>query len=285
MDVEIRGDHQELVSARFDAEAERWHAIYDSRPEAAQATPREVRAEVIRERHTRALAWIDSLSLPAGSRVLEIGGGAGLMTVALAQRGFQVEAVDVSAEMVTLTQRNARTAGCDALVRAQVGDACALPFADDTFDLVVALGVVSWLAQPEQGVREMARVARPGGHVLVTAFNALQLPSLLDPARHPLVRPAKRRVRQLLEARGVQQPAASATYHRPGAFDRLVRAAGLRTVRRATVGFGPFTVLGKPVLPDTLAIRLHRRLQHAADRGVPLLHAGGMFYLVLARKG
>jgi ubiquinone/menaquinone biosynthesis C-methylase UbiE len=285
MSVEMRGGQQELVSARFDAEAGQWQAIYDSRPGAALAAPREVRAEVIRERHTRALAWIDALSLPAGSRVLEIGGGAGLMTVALAQRGFQVEAVDVSAEMVTLTLRNARTAGCEALVRAQVGDACALPFADNTFDLVVALGVVSWLAQPEQGVREMSRVVRPGGHVLVTAFNALQLPSLLDPARHPLVRPAARRVRRHLEVRGVRQPAASVTYHRPGEFDRLVRAAGLRPVRRATVGFGPFTVLGKPLLPDTLAIRLHRRLQHVADRGVPLLHAGGMFYLVLARKG
>ncbi|MER3438124.1 MAG: hypothetical protein C4346_11355, partial [Chloroflexota bacterium] len=104
MDVDVRGGHQELVSARFDAEAGQWQAIYDlgarsqesgvSRPSASGDQPqREVRAEVIWERHARALAWIDALSLPAGSRVLEIGGGAGLMTVALAQRGFQVGAV------------------------------------------------------------------------------------------------------------------------------------------------------------------------------------------------
>lgn len=280
----MRVDHQELVKARFGAEAEEWQAMYASHAGARQGTPCEVRAEVIRERHTRALAWIDALSLPVGSRVLDIGGGAGLMTVALAQRGFRVEAVDASAEMVELTRRNVRDAGCEAMVTARAGDACALPFADQTFDLVIALGVISWLAQPERGLREMARVVRPGGYVLVTAFNALQLPCLVDPARHPLVRPAARRVRRFLEARGMRQPTASVTYHSPLAFNRLLAAAGLSRLRQATVGFGPFTMLGKPLLPDPLAIRLHRWLQHAADGGLPIVSATGMFSLVLAQK-
>lgn len=284
MEGAMRVDHQDLVNARFGAEAEQWQAMYASRRGMASGTPGEVRAEVIRERHTRALTWIDALSLPAGSRVLEIGGGAGLMTVALAQRGFQVEAVDASAAMVELTRRNVQEAGCEALVTARVGDACALPFAEQAFDLVIALGVVSWLAKPEHGLQEMARVVRPGGYVLVTAFNALQLPCLIDPARHPLVRPAARQVRRFLEARGIRQPAASVTYHSPAAFDRLLAATRLSRIRRATVGFGPFTLLGRPLLPDPLAIRLHHWLQHAADRGLPLLSATGMFYLVLAQK-
>lgn len=284
MEGATRIEHQDLVNARFGAEAEQWQAMYASRPGTAQETPGEVRAEVIRERHLRALAWIDSLSLPASSRVLEIGGGAGVMTVALALRGFRVEAVDASAAMVDLTRRNVRDAGCESFVTARIGDACALPFADQVFDLVIALGVVSWLAHPERGLQEMARVVRPGGYVLVTAFNARQLPCLIDPARHPLVRPAAKRIRRMLEATGMRPPRASVTYHSPAAFDRLLAANGLSKLRQATLGFGPFTALGRPLLPDPLAIRLHHRLQDAADRGVPVIRATGMFYLVLAQR-
>ncbi len=280
----MRANHQELVNARFGAEAEEWQVMYATKADVPHGTLVEVRAEVIRERHARALDWIDALALPAGSRVLEIGGGAGVMTVALAQRGYRVDAVDASAEMVELTRRNVQDAGCETMVTAQVGDACALAFPDNAFDLVIALGVISWLAQPERGLREMARVVRPGGYLLVTAFNALQFPCLIDPARHPLVRPAARRVRRILEAKGMRQPTASVTYHRPAAFDRLLEANGLTRLRQATVGFGPFTLLGRPMLPDPLAIRLHRRLQHAADRGLPLIAGTGMFYLVLAQK-
>ena len=70
----------------------------------------------------------------------------------------------------------------------------------------------------------------------------------------------------------------------PGELDRLVRAAGLETWRRRSVGFGPFTLLGVRLLSEARSVALHRRLQRLADRGVPLLRAAGMNSMVLATK-
>jgi 2-polyprenyl-3-methyl-5-hydroxy-6-metoxy-1,4-benzoquinol methylase len=272
--------HQNLVNARFGSEASHWKDMYEGVGHKSAT----VGSEVIRDRHAAALAWIDGLALAPGSRVLEVGGGAGIMAVALARRGFRVDAVDASAEMVELTRRNAAEAGCQDLVSASTGDACALPFDDGSYDLVVAIGVISWLAQPDVAVREMARVTRPGGHVLLTAFNQGQLIGLLDPLRNPVWRPLKLHAKRLVERRGLLRPSASLTYHSRGAVDGFMSRAGLVKRQERTLGFGPFTLFQRQLFPAPSAIALHRRLQQLADRGVPGLRATGMFYLVLADK-
>ena len=71
----------------------------------------------------------------------------------------------------------------------------------------------------------------------------------------------------------------------PRVFDRMLSAAGLSAVRRQTFGFGPFTFLGREVLPDRLGVELHRRLERRAERGGRLLRYQGHQYIVLARKG
>src|SRR2546429_4178898 len=58
----------------------------------------------------RSLGLVDELALPSGSHILEIGCGAGLTTIALAQRGFTVQAVDTVDRMVALTRQAATEA-------------------------------------------------------------------------------------------------------------------------------------------------------------------------------
>lgn len=271
---------QGLVNARFDSEAKHWVDIYEEGGRGFST----VGSQVVRERHAEALSWIDRLSLPAGSAVLEVGGGAGLMSVDLARRGFHVDAVDTSQAMVDLTRETAVQAGCDHSVAVAQGDACALSFDDDTFDLAVAIGVISWLDRPDLAVREMARVVRPGGHVLLTAFNRDQLIGLVDPLRNPLVRPLKHRGKRLFERGGLIDPSATLSYQSRGAVDRYLASAGLVKQRHKTLGFGPFTLFQQAILPDSPAIKFHSWIQRLADRDVPVLRSTGMFYLVLADK-
>src|SRR5216117_3967363 len=66
---------------------------------------------IYQRRRTVALSLVDKLALPAGSRVLEVGCAHGLTTVALAERGFSVEAVDAVPEMISAARIRAQESG------------------------------------------------------------------------------------------------------------------------------------------------------------------------------
>ena len=106
--------------------------------------------------------------LQAGARVLDVGSGPGTITIDLARRvrpGL-VTGVDASHDVV------ARAAGLAASERVdnvdfRVGDAYALDFADDAFDVVHAHQVLQHLARPVDALREFRRVLKPGGLLAV----------------------------------------------------------------------------------------------------------------------
>jgi len=91
---------------------------------------------------------------PAGRRTLDLGCGEGRVGAELQRLGHRVIGVDASSAMVELARKRHG---------AVVADAGALPFADGSFDLVVAYMSVMNLDDPEAGVREVARVLEPGG--------------------------------------------------------------------------------------------------------------------------
>lgn len=90
--------------------------------------------------------------------MLEVGSGTALTSVLLAERGLQVQAIDPAPSMLTLTRQHAARAGVGSRVHVTRGDVHALPYADATFCLVLALGVVPWLHSASTAVQEMVRV-------------------------------------------------------------------------------------------------------------------------------
>jgi ubiquinone/menaquinone biosynthesis C-methylase UbiE len=109
---------------------------------------------------------LDQLGAERASSALDVGCGYGADVVELARRlppGGRAIGVDVSQSMITEARR--RNAGINPIVGFQVGDALALPFEDDTFDVCRIETVLQHIADPERAVAEMARVTRPGGRV------------------------------------------------------------------------------------------------------------------------
>jgi ubiquinone/menaquinone biosynthesis C-methylase UbiE len=223
------------------------------------------------------LEWVDREPLAEGARALDVGCGAGELTAELVARSWAVDACDVSEEMLALVRGRALEQ-----VTAHQADVYELPFEDATFDLVLALGVVPWLHTPERGLRELCRVVRLGGHVIVTADNVRRLTHLLDPLRTPLLTPVRRRLKRVL--RPARASGGLHRQHELGAFRRLLEDAGLEVEEMRTIGFGPFTILGKAFLPARLALRLNDVLQRRSDRGQGVLAAGGAHLLALARR-
>jgi ubiquinone/menaquinone biosynthesis C-methylase UbiE len=230
------------------------------------------------------LAWIDEARPRSATAALDVGCGAGLMTIELARRGLHVEGVDGSSSMLELTESAALETGVAEHVAVRLADVHDLPYADDSFQVVVALGVIPWLHTAKLAVNEMARVLAPGGLLVLTADYRARLNWLTEPRENLLVSPIKLARRKLRRWRGQEPTGAASHLHLPRQIDRALATAGLRPMRRRTVGFGPFTFLGRPVLSDRPALRLHRGLQRLADRGIPGLRSMGWHYIVAASK-
>jgi ubiquinone/menaquinone biosynthesis C-methylase UbiE len=274
----MRPSRQARITRQFEQRSAWWDRID------AQTS---LEARILRRRQQVALAWVEELSLshPVGLRVLEIGCGAGATAVELARRGHPVAALDHSPTMLERTRNHAVTSGVGELVTPILGDAHWLLFPTATFDLVLALGVLSWLEEPSAAIEEMARVTRPDGHVLITSLNSLDLARLLDPGRTLLLAPVRSAAR-LTAARLGRRPRdrARPSRHRSWSVRRQLRRSGLIPIRQATVGFGPFTFLGRTLLPGDRAMRADQALQHRADHHSKLLRATGRLQLILARK-
>jgi SAM-dependent methyltransferase len=265
------------VTAMFESSATYWRDVYEDAG---------TQAEIYRGRQAGALDWIDTLAVAPGSRALEVGCGAGFLAVAMAMRGYQVEAIDTSQAMVEAARRTAAAAGVDGELQVDRGDAGALAFADASFDLVVAIAVLPWLERAQPAIAEMARVTKPGGHVILTADNRARLNTMLDPRYNPRLAPLREGLKAFLNRLGLRRrpPSPIPTFHRRRFIDQALAEASLLKVRGRTIGFGPFSVLGHAVVPEPYGTKLHQRLQRWADRGVPGLRATGGHYLVLARK-
>lgn len=103
-----------------------------------------------------------------GTRVLDVGCGDGELTQKLAELGADVIGVDVNPDMVAVAQR--RRSGTY-----KVADATALPFDDETFDVVIAVTVLCVCDDPKILVGEMARVLKPGGRSVIGELGKFSL--------------------------------------------------------------------------------------------------------------
>ncbi len=106
-----------------------------------------------------------AVSPQPGERILDLAAGTGVSSVAFAKAGAQVVPCDFSIGMLQAGKK-ARPE-----LPFVAGDGTKLPFADDTFDAVLVSFGIRNFVDPVSGLREMARVTRPGGRVVVCEFS------------------------------------------------------------------------------------------------------------------
>ncbi len=112
-------------------------------------------------------AFAKSLGVKPGMKVLDLGCGDGTTALPQAKLGADVLGVDISRNLVEAGTKRATAAGL-ANLRFQHGDACNLqPIADRSFDLVVSVFGAMFAPQPFEVAKEMVRVTRPGGRVVM----------------------------------------------------------------------------------------------------------------------
>jgi SAM-dependent methyltransferase len=166
---------------------------------------------------------VDAAAVHPGQAVLDVACGTGVVARAAAQRlagEGTVVGVDLNEAMLTVARRIASE------IDWRQGDACALPFPDASFDVVLCQAALMFFPEPAQALREMARVARDEGTVAVQVWASLDA----QPAYGPFVEVAARYA-------GPEAVSLLSAYWVLGDLDfvcSLLDAAGLDVTARAT---------------------------------------------------
>ncbi len=117
--------------------------------------------------HLDAIQTLISMSgVQATDRVLDVACGPGIVACEFAKVAQQVTGIDVTPAMINVAENRQRELGLVNLFWKQ-GDALGLPFADDHIDAVIARYSFHHLLAPAVALKEMIRVCKPGGRVLV----------------------------------------------------------------------------------------------------------------------
>jgi SAM-dependent methyltransferase len=154
---------------------------------------------------------LERLEVAAGTDLLDVGCGAGRFCRIAADRGARVSGIDATAPLVEIARERIR--GADL----RVGDMEALPWPDDSFDVVTGFNSFFFAADLVHALAEARRVARPGGQVALTVFG----------------RPERCESTPMFAALGQVLPSESGEHeggpalHEPGMLESLAAQAGL----------------------------------------------------------
>ncbi|HZQ45120.1 MAG TPA: methyltransferase domain-containing protein [Acidobacteriaceae bacterium] len=102
---------------------------------------------------------------PAGGSVLEVAPGPGFLSIELAKRGLDVQAVDISKTFLEIARKNAAAEGAGVVF--MHGNAVELPVRKESVDFVVCRAAFKNFTEPVKAMREMLRVLKPGGTALL----------------------------------------------------------------------------------------------------------------------
>lgn len=108
---------------------------------------------------------------PSGAKVLDCAAGTGELSFAAAKNAESVVCTDLSRNMLKTAQRKARALGVDNITFAE-RNIFDLQDPDGTYDVVIAGNVLHLLTNPQGAVKEMYRVLKPGGRLLLPTFTS-----------------------------------------------------------------------------------------------------------------
>lgn len=117
-----------------------------------------------------------------GGLAVDLGCGSGVYLSELATMGYQTFGMDLSPEMV----RVARTKSAPHVVRLVSGDVERVPFRTASFDVVLSIGVLGYLHEDDRALREIDRILKPGGLLMLNVRNRFPLTSLHYSVRREL---------------------------------------------------------------------------------------------------
>ncbi len=174
----------------------------------------------------RKVRLLEMLSKGTG-KVLDIGCGPAVMTKEIIDLGWTYDGIDISDSMI----REAQKQFLNPKAHFSVGNVNKLNTPDNTYDAIIAMGLVEYLEDDERAILEMKRVLKPSGRVLIS------LPNWWSPARmwdRWILAPVSRNIKKMLGKEIKQFPQRE---YRPGAYGKLLEKNGFGDIRIVAYNF------------------------------------------------
>ena len=120
-------------------------------------------SEVAKHIETVAEEFVNRLDIRPGMKVLDVACGSGNLAIIAAQKGATVTGIDIADNLVEAAKQRADKLGLD--IKFEQGDAEAMPYPDDSFDVVMTMFGAMFAPRPEVAAGELVRVCKPGGTI------------------------------------------------------------------------------------------------------------------------
>lgn len=195
---------------------------FASSDEAAQRYEQNIVQPIIKS-HTHAV--FDHVSLHEGERVLDVACGTGIATRIAAERFAHVGKIvglDRNPAMLAVARDNQPS---NISVEWREGDMCALPYPDDSFDVVLCQQGMQYVPDKLAALREMKRVLVPGGRLFFTVWSA----------PHPHTAALAEALRQHVNSEAATSSLSASAWRDAETIRKLVGEAGFQTVEMEVI--------------------------------------------------
>jgi ubiquinone/menaquinone biosynthesis C-methylase UbiE len=224
--------------------AQKWDDMYASETE-------QLDEYNFRRRRDFTVSYVLSVVQP-GACVLDLGCGAGPVISELRWHGVDCVGIDYAPDMLDYARTRLRSMSLDEanLLR---GDCRHIPFLSASFDVIVCLGVISYVEERDRVLQEICRVLKPGGTLIISFRNKFN-PILSDP-----ISLAKTVVMTGLR-RSACEEFAIGQYLDHRVMQARLEAQGFRSVQFTGIGFGPFRFCKWRLFSEKTSIKISRAL-------------------------
>lgn len=166
--------------------------------------------------------------LKQGMQVLDVGCGTGVMAPFVLSREAHYQGVDLSANMIAEARKQRFDTGTVAGSAAfTVADVEQMPLPDAHYDVLMALGLLEYFANPQRVVDEISRVVKPGGSIIISVPNVLCVDALTSTLISPILTTPMRFIRRIRGQAAQEKKYWNRKYY-PGNLDKLFLSRGFR---------------------------------------------------------
>lgn len=131
-------------------------------------------AEIAKSIVPTAEAFVDRLGIQPGMKVLDVACGSGNLAIIAAKKGADVTGIDIAENLIETAKKRAAEEGLN--INFEQGDAEDMPYADNSFDLVMTMFGAMFAPRPDVTAAELLRACKPGGRVAMANWTPAGMP-------------------------------------------------------------------------------------------------------------